>query len=209
MISHIKNLIHEEGFIMQNKLFKIAYIPTVLITTICMNAFAQKDISPVRIVFDKNAQRIDIMTGKQIPNYTQVQRGSIQFFLGRLDTPENGFWYYFDGRRFQGIDNMAFMRKMPTIGCWIIATDGGSGSQTQTDTTRVKTPPTVPTRHPQQNCEIWHHVISFIPLDKNGQPQPKVYVKLEDLHLIQWRPYDHWLATETQDQVEAKKGTIY
>lgn len=189
---------------MKEKSFKISLITTLLISLFCLNVYAQEDTSPVRIMFDKNAKRTDIITGKQLPDYTQAQRGSIQFYYGKLNSPENGFWYYFDGRRFQGINNMAFMRKMPSIGCWIVATapvNRGGQSRTQT--------PPVQTAHPQQNVEVWHHAVSFIPLNKNGQPQPKVYVKLEDMQLIQWQPYNHWLATETQDQVEAKIGTIY
>jgi len=189
---------------MQRKLLKVAGITAVLIIAVCMNAVAQ-DQSPVKIVFDKNAKRIDIMTSQQIPNYTQAQRGSIQFYLGRLDTPENGFYYFFDGRRFQNVDNLSFMRKMPSIGCWIIASSrsGRPGEEPS------NAPPTVPTAHPQTNCEVWHHAVSFIPLDSNGRPQPKVYVLLNDIELIQWSPYDNWLATDTQDQIEAKTGTIY
>jgi len=187
---------------MQRNLLKFAGVVAVLTVIVCMNAFAQEDTSPVRIVFDKNAERIDIMTSQQIPNYTQAQRGSIQFFHGRLDTPENGFWYFFDGRRFQDVDNLIFMRKMPSIGCWIIASKGRyrGGEETSNE---------VPTVHPKQNCEVFHDAVSFIPLDRNGNPQARVYVLLEDLYMIQLGQYNHWLATETQEEVEAKEGVIY
>ncbi len=182
---------------MHKNLLRIAGIAVILIVIVCMNAFAQEDTSPVRIAFDKNAERIDIMTGQQIPNYTQAQRGSIQFYLGRLDTPGNGFYYFFDGRRFQNVENLIFMRKMPSIGCWIIASRGrGRGGE--------ETSNEVPTRHPSQNCEVFHHAVSFIPLDRNGQPQAKVYVLLEDLYMIQRGEYNHWLANANQDQVESK-----
>ncbi|MFC1528881.1 hypothetical protein ACFL5B_03130, partial [Candidatus Latescibacterota bacterium] len=91
----------------------------------------------------------------KLPNYTQAVRGSFQFFLGRLDSPEKGFWYFFDGRRFRDIDRLAFIRKMPSVGCWIIATASRNG--------------TTPNEHPKENCEIIHHAVSFIPLNDNGK----------------------------------------
>ena len=188
---------------MQKKLLRIVSVIVFLVTTICMNVLAQNQ-SPVRIVFDTDAQRIDLMTGKQIPNYTQAQRGTIQFYLGRLDIPVNGFWYFFDGRRFQNVDNLAFMRKMPSIGCWIVQSTGRGGRQNQGQTSN-----TIPSTHPRQNVEVWHNAISFIPLDSNGRPQPKVYVLLNDLELIQWAPYNHWMVNDTQEQIRAKKGVVY
>lgn len=179
---------------MQNNVLKIAGIASVLIMVICIISNAEGE-PPVRIGFDKNSERIDIVTGKKLPDYTQAKRGSIQFFRGRLDTPERGFWYFFDGRRFRSIEGLAFIRKMPSIGCWIIARDSRRDG-TQND-------------HPKENCEIIHHAVSFIPLNDRGKPEQRVYVLLEDLEKIQWKEYDHWLATDTQDQLEAKKGVIY
>ena len=188
---------------MQKKLLRIVSVIVFLVTAICMNVLTQNQ-SPVRIVFDTDAQRIDLMTGKQIPNYTQAQRGRIQFYLGRLDTPVNGFWYFFDGRRFQNVDNLAFMRKMPSIDCWIVQSTRGGGRQDQGQTSN-----TIPSTHSRQNVEVWHNAISFIPLDSNGRPQPKVYVLLNDLELIQWAPYNHWMVNDTQEQIRAKKGIVY
>ncbi|MBN1290703.1 MAG: hypothetical protein JXB48_02605 [Candidatus Latescibacteria bacterium] len=179
---------------MLKNLAKMSIIAAVFYLAVCISAFAQDD-APVRISFDRNSERIDIKTGKKLPDYTQAQRGSIQFYRGRLDTPENGFCYFFDGRRFQDIDHLLFIRKLPSIGCWAIATKGSNDEYSS--------------GHPKQNCEIEHHAVSFIPLDKNGKPQPKVYVLLEDLELLQLAPYDHWLANDTQEQLEAKKGVIY
>ena len=179
---------------MQNNVLKIAGIVSVLIMVICIISNAESE-PPVRIAFDKNSERIDIVTSNKLPDYTQVQRGSIQFFLGRLDTPQKGFWYFFDGRRFIDIEDLAFIRKMPSIGCWIIASDSRGGE--------------TPSGHPKENCEIIHHAVSFIPLNDKGKPEQRVYVLLEDLDKIQWREYDHWLATDTQDQLEAKKGVVY
>ena len=186
---------------MQKKLLRIVSVIVFLVTAICMNVLTQNQ-SPVRIVFDTDAQRINLMTGKQIPNYTQAQRGSIQFYIGRLDTPVNGFWYFFDGRRYKDVNNLIYMRKMPSIGCWLI-TPGLWSGPTQSASGSI------PTDHNRENVEIWHNAVSFIPLDSNGRQQPKVYVLLNDLELIQWAPYNHWMVNDTQEQIRAKEGVVY
>jgi len=163
-----------------------------------------QDESPVRISFDRESKRMDIVTGKTLPDYTMAQRGSFQFFNGRLDKPENGFWYFFDGRRFQRIERTAFIRKLKYIGTWVIAGTSRWGDEDD------QSAGAVPTAHPKTNCEINHHAVSFIPLNTvTNQPEPRVHVLLEDLELIQWKPYNHWLATDSQEALEAKKGTIY
>jgi len=184
---------------MFNKRLKFAGMAAVPIMIICMNSFAQ-DESPVRITFDKNSKRIDIVTGRQLPDYTQAQRGSIQFFYGRLDTPEKGFWYFFDGRGFQNIKNLALIRKMPSLGAWAIL---GGGGWRGTEDTKVET-------NPISICEIEHHAISFIPLNTaTKQPDPRIYVLLDDLYMIQWKKVDHWVATKSQTEFESEKGIVY
>lgn len=170
-----------------------------LLIAVCLGVYAEND-KPVRIVFDKNAKRTDIVTGKTLPDYTQAERGSFQFFFGRLDKPERGFWYFFDGRRFQSIDRVALMRHMQPQGLWAILGGGGwQGNEPQV----VRT-------NPVSICEIQHHVVSFIPLDlKTGKPDKRVYVLLDDLHLIEWYPVDHWIGTATQEEYEALKGVMY
>ncbi len=163
-----------------------------------------QDASPVRISFDRASKRLDLMTGRAVANYTKAQRGSFQFFQGRLDSPENGFWYFFDGRRFQTIDRTLFIRKLKSTGTWVIAGTSRWGEPDQTK------PAAVPTAHPNTNCEILHHAVSFIPLNlSTGQPEPRVYVTLEDLELIQWQPYNHWLINDSQETIEAKRGVVY
>ncbi len=178
---------------MQEKLLRIAVIAVVLVTVVCINVLAQ-DQSPVRIVFDKNAQRIDLMTGKQIPNYTQAQRGSIEFYYGRLDTPEPP-------------RSAAFMRKAPSLGHWLIGSSGGGGGGRGGETP-TQTPP-VPSEYPRSIYEVPYKAVSFIPLDSSGRPQPKIYVLVEDLELIQWSSYNNWTATDTQEQFEAKVGIVF
>ena len=174
---------------MQKKRLRIAVTAVVLVTAVCITILAQ-DQSPVRIVFDKNSQRIDLMTGKQIPDYTQAQRGSIQFYFGRLDTPETP-------------RSMAFMRKAPSLGHWLVGYSGRGGKN------QSQSPADVPSEYPRSIYEIPYHAVSFIPLDKSGHPQSKIYVLIEDLELIQWSPYNHWTATDTQEQFEAKAGIVF
>jgi hypothetical protein len=175
----------------------------LLLPALGESVFSQ-DVTPVRISFDRHSKRMDIVTGKQVPNYTQAQRGSIQFFQGRLDTPEKGFWYYFDGRRFQPIERTLFIRKLKSTGTWIIAGTSRWGEADQTKNAQA------PTAHPNTNCEIEHHAISFIPLNPTtGKPDPRIYVLVEDLELIQWHPYNHWLVNESQEQIEKKAGVVY
>ena len=179
------------------------HIVTLVALMLGGTALTQEN-TPVRISFDSASARVDIVTGKTIPNYTQVQRGSIQFFQGRLDKPEKGFWYFFDGRRFQNIERTLFIRKMKNVGTWVIA---GSGRWGEADQTKEKK---VPSAHPNTNCEIEHHAVSFIPLDPStGAPEARVFVLVEDLELIQWHPYNHWIATDSQQQLEAKEGVVY
>lgn len=184
---------------MHNNLLKIAGIAAVIIMLVCMNLLAQ-DESNVRITFDMNSKRIDIVTGRQIPGYIKAKRGSIQFFYGRLDTPEEGFWYFFDGRRFQNIKSLALIRKMPALGAWAIL---GGGGWRGTDNTTVKT-------NSMSICEIEHHAVSFIPINPTtNKPDRRVYVLLDDLYMIQWKDIDHWVATMGQKEFDAAQGTLY
>jgi hypothetical protein len=184
-------------------IFRFAAAVAVLVLAGASICPAQ-DTSPVRISFDRVSKRTDLVTGRTLPNYVQAQRGSFQFFYGRLDTPENGFWYFFDGRRFQSVDRTLFIRKLKTTGTWVIAGTGRWGEPDQTKDA------VVPAAHPNTNCEILHHAVSFIPLNSaTGKPEPRVHVLLEDLELIQWHPYHHWLAEESQETIEAKRGVVY
>jgi hypothetical protein len=184
---------------MQKRILKIAGIAAVLIMVVYGNSYAQ-DQTPVRIVFDKNSKRIDIITGKQLPNYTFVQRGSIEFYQGRLDKPEKGFWYFFDGRSFQNSASLALIRKMPNLGAWAII---GGGGWRGTENSTVQT-------NPISICEIGHHAVSFIPLNPTTKkPEPRVYVLLDDLYIIQWKEVHHWVATKSQEEFESEEGIIF
>ena len=180
---------------MKNKFTSTVLITFVLLMSVCMNICAQSE-SPVRIEFDNESQRIDIVTGQKLPEYTNAQKGSFQFFFSRLDKPDDFIWYFFDGRRLQNIDDLAFIRKMKSAGAWIIALKSNNSEITSA--------------HPKTTCEIQHDAVSFIPINPiTKQPDKRVYVLLDDLHLIQWADYDSWLATDSQKEVESKAGTVY
>ena len=78
---------------MQNSLVKIAGIVSILFLLLCVNSFAQ-NTSPVNISFDENSKRIDLVTGKELPDYKYAKRGSVRFFLDRLDTPDDYFNFF-------------------------------------------------------------------------------------------------------------------
>ena len=194
---------NKEGSGLLTGISKTTVVFLLLFPAFLGNSLSQ-DNSPVRISFDKDSKRVDIVTGKKLPNYKQAQRGSIQFFYGRLETPENGFWYYFDGRRFQPVERTLFVRKLKSTGTWVIGGTSRWGEPDQTKSAKV------PTAHPNTNCIIEHHAVSFIPLNPTTQkPEPRVYVLLDDLELIQWYPYNHWLVNQSQEEIESKGGVVY
>ena len=185
---------------MQKKMFIVISVAVVFIMSFCLDSFTQSE-TPVRIEFDKNSERIDLVTGEILPLYTQAQRGSFQFFNSRLDKPDKGFWYYFDGRRFQNVERVALIRKMPSLGAWAILSSAGRYDNPDDRTVRT---------NPISICEIEHHAVSFIPLNPDThQPDRRVYLLIDDMYLIQWAQVDHWMATKTQEELESEKGTKY
>lgn len=160
---------------MQNILLKIAGITPVLIMVICINSFAQSK-SPVRIEFDEDSNRIDLTTGRELPNYKHAQRGSLQFFLGRLDKPDDFIYYFHDGLRSVTIENMALMKKMqPQFAIWALVMKSGQGFSGL---------------HPAYMPRVHHLAVSFIPLNDSGETERRVYILLDDLKLIEWIPVD-------------------
>jgi hypothetical protein len=184
---------------MRNTLIKIPGIALFLLTALCFNSLAQSE-SPARIEFDIHSKRIDIVTGKALPDYKQAERGSFQFFFGRLDSPDDFFWYYWDGRSSQKIENVALMRKMLPQSVWAVVRNGKPDSSGKII---VKT-------NPINIVAIQHHAISFVPLNPSTKkPEPRVYVLLEDMNLIQFSPVDHWIASMGQKEYESEKGRNY
>ena len=137
---------------------------------VAMSGIAQAaDSTPVKIAFDEHSARRDLLSGIKLPNYTQVERGSILFYLDRLDKPDNFFHSYQDGLNVTRIDQLQSMEKSPLqdamhYDIWKIKFKGGGKNQPR----------------------IYHKAVSFIPLSSSGQPEKRVYVLLNDLKLIDW-----------------------
>ncbi len=121
---------------------------------------------PVIIAFDERSKRIDLITDKKLPNYTLAKRGSVQFFLDRLDSPDDYFNFFHDGIRQGKIDGMNLIEKVqPKFDIWRIRYKNG----------RKNSP------------RIHHKAVSFIPLNPDTKlPERRVYVMLEELKLIEW-----------------------
>jgi len=173
------------------------FAASFLLLAFFAGAVKAEEDAPVKVVFDTEAKRVDIKSGETLPNYTEAVRGSVEFFYSRLDKPEKGFWYFFDGRAFQSIESLALIRNMPGLGGWaILGTRGWRGSSTGT----VKT-------NPMSICEIGHHAVSFVPINpKTKKPDQRIYVKLDDIHMMQWHELDHWVANTPQEKLKAEKG---
>ncbi|MCE5250981.1 hypothetical protein LLG96_12245 [bacterium] len=180
---------------MYKNLLKMAGIYTVLFLMIGMNSFAQKtDTTPVRILFDKNSERIDIVTGKQLPDYTQARRGSFQFYDKRLDSPTDQIQYMFSSMVSSNVKDIVLMRKIHSQNVWALS---GSGDILDLKTIIVAD-------------IVKEYAVSFIPLNPTTQkPDRRVYVLLQDMYLIQWADVDHWAATKSQTEYESEKGIVY
>ena len=137
----------------------------VLCVLTCRAVLAQNE-SPVRIEFDENSKRIDIMTGKKLQAYQYVKRGSIQFFRDRLDTPDDFITFSHDGIIKAQIKDMKSMEKIQKqFTVWTLKKKSG-----------WKDPSPVHSR-----------AVSFIPLSlSTKEPQDRVYLLLDDLKLINW-----------------------
>ncbi len=150
---------------MQNSLVKIAGIVSILFLLLCVNSFAQ-NTSPVNISFDENSKRIDLVTGKELPDYKYAKRGSVRFFLDRLDTPDDYFNFFHDGIRQAKIESLNLMEKVQQkFNIWRIRYKNGG----------------------KNTPRIHHKAVSFIPLSTaTKEPERRVYVMLNDLKLIEW-----------------------
>ena len=123
----------------------------------------------VGVVFDPQSPRLDLRTGKQVPAYTKAQTGSFQFFLGRLDKPDDFVYYFFDALRSVKIDDLARMEKdQAQFAIWNLVWKNGEGL------------------HPPVGTRIQHLAVSFVPLTSDGKPGERVYLLLNDLKKIEW-----------------------
>ena len=178
---------------MQNNPLKIAVIAAFLIVAVCMISLAQND-SPVRIKFDSNSEKIDIATGKQLPDYTQARRGSLQFYEGRLDSPTDHINYMFSNMISSNIKDIVLMRKLHAQNVWGLSGSGNILGLKDIIVADI----------------VKEYSVSFIPLNPTtNKPEQRVYVLLEDLYLIQWADVDHWAATKSQTEYESEEGIVY
>ncbi len=149
---------------MRKSVCAIIGIIAVLYATVPDRAYPQIE-KPVRIAFDKASERIDLLTGAKLPDYTAAQRGSIQFHRNRLDTPETTITFYHDGMKTVSRDQLILIEKVqPAYSIWRLRYKSGS----------------------KNTPRIHNKAISFIPLDTNGNPGNRVHVMLNDLTLIEW-----------------------
>ncbi|MFC1537856.1 hypothetical protein ACFL6H_00375, partial [Candidatus Latescibacterota bacterium] len=94
-----------------------------------------------------------------------AQRGSICFFLDRLDTPDKTITFYHDGINNVSIDNLILIEKVQSeFSVWRLRYKNGS----------------------KNTPRIHHKAVSFIPIDANGKAGERVHVLLDDLTLIEW-----------------------
>jgi hypothetical protein len=154
---------------MMLKIPAVTAFASVFMLAMCINCFAQ-DSNPVRIGFEKRSDRIDIMTGKELPDYTRALQGSFQFFTGRLDEPDTFIYYFHDGRRRVEVSDLASMKKdQGRFAIWNLVWKSGRGL------------------HPAYGPRIHHLAVSFIPLNpETKKPEKRVYLLLNDLRLITW-----------------------
>ncbi len=122
--------------------------------------------SPVRIAFDKEARRIDLATGKQIPAYTSVVRESIRFHLNRLDKADEFFQFFHDGiRQAKGSELASIEKLQPQFSIWRLRYKNGS----------------------KNTPRIHHLAVSFAPLSlETGKPERRVFLMLDELTIIDW-----------------------
>ena len=143
----------------------ITSIFTMFLVLTCMNAYAQEN-TPVNITFDKNSKRMDLITKKELPDYKQAKRGSIQFFLYRLDEPNDFINFFHDGVRQAKINSLRRIEKVQSqFAVWRLRYKSGS----------------------KNTPRIHHQSISFIPISPTtGEADRRVYLMLDDLELIDW-----------------------
>ena len=148
----------------------IVVFAACLMVSSCLLSFAQ-DVTPVSITFDESSERIDLKTGKQIPEYKYAAPGSVEMYLGRLDTPEKAVKYIRGGIMAHEFTTLNSMEKFqPKLDFWYFHFKNG----------RVQSGPVI------------QKAVSFIPLSlTDNTPQDRVYLLMYDIQAIVWE-------TETQ-----------
>jgi hypothetical protein len=151
--------------------------------------------STVSIAFDTHSDRIDMVTGKKLPDYTQAQREGFQFYEGRLDSPTDHLSYMFSIVATIQINDILRMRKIHAQDIWAITNSNEKNTLLVSNLIKV-------------------YAVSFIPINpETHKPDPRVFVLLEDLYCIQWAPIGPLdkisISTESQSRFESVEGTQY
>jgi len=138
----------------------------IFLVLLALSEASAQDNTTVLIEFDKQSQRIDLITGEKLPDFRYVERGSIRFFLNRLDKSDDFVYFTHDGLRKVQINRLKAMEKVqPKFAIWRLRYKSGS----------------------KNTPRIQHLAVSFIPLSTTGKNAGKrVYVLLNDLKLIDW-----------------------
>jgi len=170
-------------------------ITVFLLSGIQTSLAGNTDDPPVTIAFDKNSERIDIKSGKKLPDYTKAQKAGFQFYEGRLDSPTDNLQYMFSIATTVKITDLVRMRKMHSQDIWGITSVSDKNTILVANLTKV-------------------YAVSFIPINPDtNKPDPRVYVLLEDMYLIQWGAIGTLdkisVSTQNQSEYESKEGTDF
>ena len=124
--------------------------------------------SPVTITFDPAKKPTDLVTRELVPAFTQAQRGSIQFFLERLNEPLNYLTYFKEGTNNVPIGRLFKIVKIQEPwGIWRLYYRGPVDGVPLTQNIR-------------------NTAVSLIPLSTGGMPGKRIHVLLNDLTEINW-----------------------
>lgn len=125
------------------------------------------DGQPVKVTFDEKSERIDLITGRELPAYTAAQRSSIQFILTRFDRPDDFINIYHDGvRQVKKSSLLRMIKEQEKFSIWRLHYTNGRTNHTP---------------------RVHHQVVSFIPINlETGENDPRIYVWLRDLEVIDW-----------------------
>lgn len=133
-------------------------------------SFVTGEDPPVKITFDSDSPRIDMMRGTKLPANVLAAPGSVRFHLLRLTEGDEFVYYMFDSLRKVQIGDLAYMEKdQGKFAIWNLVWKNGEGL------------------HPKVGPRIHHLVVSFVPIDQaGGKQREQVYFRLLDLARIEW-----------------------
>jgi hypothetical protein len=123
---------------------------------------------PVTIALDSSKKLADLTTRAPIPPFTEAQRGSIQFFLERLNEPLNYLTYFKEGTNHVPIDRLfKIVKVQEPWGIWRLYYRGPVDGFPLTQNVRTT-------------------AVSMIPRSRDGTPGKRICMLLSDLSEINW-----------------------